>query len=227
MTPPFRSNISQSYSQSTTTEYIERLCISWILPIWTLFTYRTLVSLYAFVGLLFTIAWRCTQETCMQAERSFSYFTVLGYWGLAFYHAFAAAHTASYALRGTPWLASWPKWTRYLHSVFYATVTVFPYIVTGLSVHPDPIILALTPFEAIYWAFLANGAFASRFWTWSNVSEHALNSVFAFMESFLPMSDPHPWIHLPLLILILACYLGVAYITHADQGFYVYHFLDP
>lgn len=27
--------------------------------------------------------------------------------------------------------------------------------------------------------------------------------------------------------MFLACYLGVAYITHATQGFYTYNFLDP
>ena len=36
-----------------------------------------------------------------------------------------------------------------------------------------------------------------------------------------------PWIHIPFLILFLAGYLGVAYITKATQGFYTYKFLDP
>ena len=47
------------------------------------------------------------------ADHSFSYFTDLGYWGLAFYFAFAAAHTGSYALTGRPWLASWPAVLRW------------------------------------------------------------------------------------------------------------------
>lgn len=32
---------------------------------------------------------------------------------------------------------------------------------------------------------------------------------------------------LPLMLLILGGYVGVAYITHATQGFYTYAFLDP
>jgi len=34
-------------------------------------------------------------------------------------------------------------------------------------------------------------------------------------------------LHLPILILLLALYLSLAYITHATQGFYPYTFLDP
>lgn len=35
-----------------------------------------------------------------------------------------------------------------------------------------------------------------------------------------------PWAHLPWLVLCLLAYLGVAYITAAQQGFYTYGFLD-
>lgn len=33
--------------------------------------------------------------------------------------------------------------------------------------------------------------------------------------------------HLLYLILILASYLGLAYLTHATKGYYVYNFLNP
>ena len=36
-----------------------------------------------------------------------------------------------------------------------------------------------------------------------------------------------PWLHIPFLVLILAMYLGLAYVTHATQGWYPYGFLDP
>lgn len=62
---------------------------------------------------------------------------------------------------------------------------------------------------------------------WSNISQHALNSVFAFLEILLPMSQPHPWIQLVPMIIILALYLGLAYLTHTTEGYYVYSFLDP
>lgn len=120
-----------SYGESTTSEYTFRLCSSWLLPTSTLFAWRLLASLYAFTVLFFHIGWRCTHDACKASGQSFSYFTVLGYWGLAFYFAFAAAHTASYRWKGTPWLEKWPSSMRWLHSLLYATVTVFPFIVTG------------------------------------------------------------------------------------------------
>ncbi len=55
---------------------------------------------------------------------------------------------------------------------------------------------------------------------------HALNTVFAGLEIILPRSDPHPWLLLVPIIIILALYLALAYLTHATEGFYVYSFLD-
>ena len=55
---------------------------------------------------------------------------------------------------------------------------------------------------------------------WSNISEHALNTAFCLVEILLTHAGPTPWLHIPFLILILAGYLGIAYITHATQGFY-------
>lgn len=85
----------------------------------------------------------------------------------------------------------------------------------------------LTLFLAVFWAVLAIGAFSTTFTTWSNISEHALNSVLAFLEILLPRSEPHPWINIAPLIGILALYLGLAYLTHDTEGIYVYTFLDP
>jgi hypothetical protein len=47
-----------------------------------------------------------------------------------------------------------------------------------------------------------------------------MNTIFALFEIFLTNVGPPPWLNLPLLVLILGGYLGVAYITHASQGFY-------
>jgi len=54
-----------------------------------------------------------------------------------------------------------------------------------------------------------------------------LNAVFALFEVFASRVDRPPWIHLVFNVFFLACYLALAYITHATQGFYAYDFLDP
>lgn len=59
------------------------------------------------------------------------------------------------------------------------------------------------------------------------ISQHALNSLFALFEIFLPRTSPPPPLHVVFLIFLLACYLALAYITHATEGFYPYSFLDP
>ena len=61
---------------------------------------------------------------------------------------------------------------------------------------------------------------------WSNVSQHALNSVFALFEITIPRTDPLPFLHAVAIVVILGLYLGVAYITHDDDHFYVYDFLN-
>ena len=43
----------------------------------------------------------------------------------------------------------------------------------------------------------------------------------------MPRTSPPPPLNLVFLVLLLACYLALAYITHATQGFYTYSFLDP
>lgn len=123
--------LSQSYSASTSPEYAHRVSVSWLLPAWVLFAIRALISLYAFVVLFTRIGIQTTSGDSEAASQSFSFFTVLGYWGLAFYFAFASAHTASQASRGRAWLETWPAILRFLHSTFYMTITVFPFIVTG------------------------------------------------------------------------------------------------
>lgn len=69
-------------------------------------------------------------------------------------------------------------------------------------------------------------SFNSRFAVWSNVSQHAFNSVFAFFEITIPRTDPLPFFHLIAIIVILALYLAVAFITYDTDHFYVYDFLD-
>jgi hypothetical protein len=61
---------------------------------------------------------------------------------------------------------------------------------------------------------------------WSNVSQHALNSVFALFEITIPRTDPLPFLHAIAIVVILGLYLCVAYITYHDDHFYVYDFLN-
>ena len=58
------------------------------------------------------------------------------------------------------------------------------------------------------------------------ISQHALNSLFAILEIVLPRTSPPPPLHILFLVILLACYLALAYITHATQGWYPYSFLD-
>ncbi|KAL0064948.1 hypothetical protein AAF712_008070 [Marasmius tenuissimus] len=62
---------------------------------------------------------------------------------------------------------------------------------------------------------------------WRNVSVHALNTVFCIFEMLFTHSPRPRWFFLVFMILILGGYVGVAYVTHATQGFYTYEFLDP
>lgn len=54
----------------------------------------------------------------------------------------------------------------------------------------------------------------------TNVTKHVLNSMFACFEIMFTNIGPPLWIHLPVTIMLLFGYLGVAYITFATQGFY-------
>jgi len=54
-----------------------------------------------------------------------------------------------------------------------------------------------------------------------------MNSGFALFEILFTNLPPAPWGHLPICVLFLAGYLGIAYITFATQHFYTYSFLDP
>jgi len=68
--------------------------------------------------------------------------------------------------------------------------------------------------------------FNNTYDVWSNVSQHALNSVFALFEITIPRTDPLPFFHAVAIVVILGLYLGVAYITYGDDHFYVYDFLN-
>ncbi|KAK3063181.1 hypothetical protein LTS18_002407 [Coniosporium uncinatum] len=200
---------SRRSSRQEPFDVTHRFSTSWLLPPPFLLALRALISLYIFVTLIFILAWDGAQNLGVNDERHFSYFTNLTNWGLAFYFLFAALHTGSYWRRGAAWLEWWWGWLQWLHGVFYSSIVVFPFVVT-----------------IVYWSILAPSHFSSTNDLWRNTSQHALNSVFAFLEIFIPRTDPPSWWHLIPLTVILALYLALTYLTYGTQHFYVYNFLD-
>ncbi|KAF2467677.1 uncharacterized protein BDR25DRAFT_266666 [Lindgomyces ingoldianus] len=182
---------------------------SWLLSPSVLFILRALFSLYAFTTIFTIFGYNNSHGQSENSRHSFSFFTNLTYWGLAFYYAFAALHTGSYWLKGQPFLSSWPRPLQLAHGMFYSTIVIFPFIVT-----------------IVYWALLYSGHFTDAFTTWSNTSQHALNSVYALFEIVFPRTKPLPFLHLIVIIVILALYLGLAYLTYATDDYFVYDFLD-
>ncbi|KAJ4295939.1 hypothetical protein N0V88_004641 [Collariella sp. IMI 366227] len=186
---------------------------SWLLSPWLLFICRALLCLYIFTTLFFVLGWQCAhaEDGCAASRATFSYFTHLTYWGLGFYFLFAAVHTFTYVRSGVALLNRFPRPLQALHSAFYSTITVYPIIVT-----------------VVFWAVLYSGEWFPEIYSgWSNISQHLLNSVFALFEIVVPRTDTPPAVHMLWLILLLALYLCVAYVTEATKGFYPYDFLDP
>ncbi|KZP21791.1 hypothetical protein FIBSPDRAFT_860177 [Athelia psychrophila] len=172
---------------------------------------RILLALYALTTSIVVLV-HDTQGS-KDASGFFSYFTDLSYIGLISYLCASAVQTLVYALRrnGSFPLQRWPRLLQFLHILLYSTVTTFPIIVT-----------------VVFWALLSSpSTFATTFSGWSNISQHAMNTLFALFEILLTNVRPAPWAHVVFLEVFLVCYLGVAYITKATDGFYTYSFLDP
>ncbi|KAJ7282446.1 hypothetical protein C8J57DRAFT_45356 [Mycena rebaudengoi] len=172
----------------------------------------------ASIRLLFALYALCTICTVLAVSVSnhegsgfFSYFTELSYVGLIAYFWASAVQTAWFARYNAYPLRRWPKALQALHVLLHSTIITYPFLVT-----------------VVYWALLASPeVFRKRFSAYENLSMHAINSLFALFELFLTNAPPAPLINVIPCVLMLAAYLGIAYITHATQGFYPYPFLDP
>lgn len=77
----------------------------------------------------------------------------------------------------------------------------------------------------MYWALLYS-SFDLPYTTWTNVSQHGLNSAYSLFEIVFPRSPAPPFLHMIPIVIILGLYLALAYLTHATAGFYTYDFLD-
>jgi len=166
---------------------------------------RLLIGLYTFVTLLMVLV--------NNGASFFSYFTEMSSIGICAYFFTAGTQTALYS-RNTfqkfP-LQRWPRTLQFLHLWLLSTITTFPLLVT-----------------VVFWALLASSeVFSTSFSAWSNLSLHAFNSLYALFEIVCTNTPPNQWIYLPLNIVVLGGYVGIAYITHIVEDFYPYPFLDP
>lgn len=183
--------------------------------------FRLAIAIYTLVALIIILVYNGLK--LHNDQTFFSYFTNLCYIGMCSYFWASAVQTLSFSSRmhkaeaakarpteGREYpLQQWPRFLQLLHVFLACTIFVFPFLVT-----------------IVFWTLLASGAFSNEYNTWKNISVHALNSVFALLEIFLSRIVPR-WANIPILVLVLGGYIGVAYITHATQGFYTYSFLDP
>ncbi|KAF8182701.1 hypothetical protein BJ912DRAFT_1032671 [Pholiota molesta] len=175
---------------------------------------RSVIAVYVLVTLVFILVWEGTKTKDINSF--FSYFTNLTYIGICAYFFASGTQTILYVKiykngeQRYP-LQSWPQVLRCLHIFLLATVTTFPILVT-----------------IVYWVLLSSSStFATPYFSWSNISKHALNTAFALFEICFTNIEPNPWKHLITTLVILGGYLGLVYVTHATQGFYTYSFLDP
>ncbi|KAF9524573.1 hypothetical protein CPB83DRAFT_861156 [Crepidotus variabilis] len=175
---------------------------------------RLLIAFFILATLIYLLVWEAV--VLHEANSFFSYFTNLTFIGLCAYFFASGVQTFFYASNARKEhnrypLQNWPGFIQYLHVLLLSTVLTFPILVT-----------------IVYWALLASSeSFSTTFNAYSNISKHALNSVFALFEILFTNVGPMPWKDLPVTIIMLGGYLGVAYITHVTQGFYTYSFLDP
>jgi hypothetical protein len=135
-------------------DHLHHFETSWLLPPYLLAIFRSLFSLYAFVTIFFIFGWNGQHGEGEDTGQTFSYFTWLSFWGDAFYFLVAGIHTFLYAGTGRSVIFNkCPRVFRVLHSIFYSTVTTFPFIVT-----------------IVYWAVLYEGPwFPVRLDAWQNV----------------------------------------------------------
>jgi hypothetical protein len=201
-------------------------CSHFVSPL-VLASIRAVMSLYSFTTIITCYTWLAHKTatiklkdvnigsyTIQQSEdaigQSFSFFTYITFWCLGFYFLVSSVHTFMYAFRQRTWIHSWPKALQLAHSLYYSSVTSFPFLVT-----------------IVFWGTMNSGWPAGRFEQWINISVHGLNSVFAITEIVLSATTPPPVTHLSIVLLILSAYLGLAYLTRYTQGFYVYEWMNP
>jgi hypothetical protein len=198
--------------------FVSPLVLASIRAILSIYSFTTIITCYAWlacktatIGLKdVNIGSYTIQQSDAAIGQSFSFFTYLTFWSLGFYFLVSSVHTFVFAFRQRTWLDNWPKLLQLAHSLYYSSVTSFPFLVT-----------------IVFWGTMNSGWPAGRFEQWINISVHGLNSLFAIVEIVLPATAPPPITHLSVVLLVLSVYLGLAYLTRYTQGFYVYEWMNP
>ena len=163
--------------------------------------------------------------------------TVLSYWGIWAYFTISSVHTASYVISYKRWQkaiqaeqsssikqseagqitneskisridkpqsllsSSFPRPLQFFHALLVSTISTYPLLVT-----------------IVFWSILAGGAFYDTRSTWENLSVHAFNLMFTMSDIIIFSRNPMlPWSHCFFTVLLLAMYVGVAYITYAGK----------
>lgn len=154
MTPRINRSFPSLVGANPALDHLHLFETSWLLPPAVLAVLRGIISLYIFLTIFAIWGWDGTHNDSSEIAHSFSYFTWLTYWGLGFYFFFSCVHTSLYALTGHSVLFDrWPRGLRALHSLFYTTVTTYPFLVT-----------------IVYWAIIYSPPwYTTSFRAWSNV----------------------------------------------------------
>lgn len=122
-------------------------------------------------------------------------------------------YSITYAITGHSLLRKLPRFFQLLHTLFYSTVTTFPFVVT-----------------TVFWSLISTPphkkAFSTAMLQWINVSFHCLNAVFAFCEVAFSAVLPQRWTHSLVILAIMGLYVAMAYIIYLSAHFYVYSFMD-
>jgi hypothetical protein len=163
---------------------------------------RLAIGAYSIIVVIVDIVLSGTFPSCLQRvnfaatrdhdiDSYFSYFTDISFIALAFYFLFAAGHTLWYARTGTSPLNKWYRPFQLAHTILFSTIITFSILVT-----------------IVFWSLLSNSStFATSRSTWSNISKHALNSVYAIFEILFSAVGKQPWSH---FIFIMA-FLGMSH----------------
>ena len=120
-------------------------------------------------------------------DEYFSFFTNITYISLAFYFLHAGFETIWYSQTGVSPLNRWWRPFQLAHTVLFTTIITFPIVVT-----------------VVFWSLLSGPSTFSSLWNaWSNISKHALNSVFSLFEIFFSAVGLQPWSHIIWIIFFL------------------------
>jgi hypothetical protein len=127
---------------------------SWLLSPGLFAGLRALIGAYLWATIIVIYSWDSAHGETKTNKESFSYFTFLNLWGMAFYFLVAFVHTILYARTGRSVIFNRiPRFFRALHSFFYTCNTTFPILVL-----------------IVYWSILySNPWFPEVFTAWQNV----------------------------------------------------------